>query len=674
MVRAAYVLCCWVSNAAAQTTTDSLVKVLEQLDEPKQRVELLQQLARQLKDTQPRQAITYAQQAYGLAQGDERVMARAQIAIGWSYYRLGEIDSAFLVSQAALKALEMQGDQDLQAEVLTNIAAIYNAQGQLERSLDYFQQSMQIYQAIGHDQGVGRCLNNIAFTNYKLQNYDTAQAYITRSIAHNSGKNTYYLAFAIRTKGDIHSAQNQTRRAIQNWEAALQLAAQEQLHNLQITCLNRLGKVYLQTKQYPRSLQFLRQATDLGERYRFRPELADSYLLLSQSYAAQNDHQRALDYHQRFFALHDSIFNEDNNKKINQLQARFENQQKEKQILLLQTEQAQAEAAYEKEAIRQRWVLLMVLLLFLTAGLVAALSIRSKNKIQKAYQALALANTKISAKNEEINQQKEEILQTLDVVNAQKLQIETQNQDITDSINYALRIQQNIMPALADLKQQLDCFVFFRPKDIVSGDFYWFTEKPNKKIVVVADCTGHGVSGAFLTIIANNILNHIIHDREIHEPERILNLMTPRLHQILSQKNNDHRITDGMDIAILTLTPEKIMYAGAMNPLYLVQNQQLQVLKPDKIPIGTREKGFAYQGQELLPQAGMMLYLFSDGYRDQFGGEKGRKLMSKNFKKLLQDISDLPTAQQQQVLSTHFVQWKGAYAQTDDVLVMGIRI
>ena len=261
--------------------------------------------------------------------------------------------------------------------------------------------------------------------------------------------------------------------------------------------------------------------------------------------------------------------------------------------------------------------------------------------------------------------------------------IEEKNKDINDSINYALRIQQAIFPPVEKLEANLnDYFVFFQPKDIVSGDFYWFNKvettpqdgSPNQEVIVVAavDCTGHGVPGALMSIIGNTILNQSLKEPKVNTPADALSYLNRQL------ANNIHSINDGMDLsfcAINQLTMQ-LQYAGANNSLYIVRNKELIELKPDKKSIGGShfelDKVFTNHIFEL--EKGDNIYLFTDGYADQFGGEKGKKLKYKSFQNLLLSISDLKMDIQKSKLEAYFSEWKGELDQVDDVLVIGIRI
>ncbi len=671
----------------AQNPADSLIRVFEQTAEDTNYVNLANQIANKFRDGDPEKSISYSKKAIEIAEkiGFEKGIARARVDMGWSYYRLTEIDKAFETSQAALILIEKIQNLALKAEVLTNIAAIYNEQGKLEASMDYFNQSLAINQKLSNFMGIGRCFNNLSYTSYKLKNYEKSLEYAEKSIAHVKKYDLTqgYLAFAIRTQADVFYAQNRQNEAIESWHEALKVSAKTQNNTFIVSCLNRLAKAYFEKKQYPKSLEILERSTQISKKYNLRSEISQIYLLYSQIYEAQKQYDKAFLFHKQFFALHDSIFDETNSKKINQLQAHFESEQKEKEILLLKTQQTQDQLLYEKKHEQQQWIIFSVLIALLSMGLIAYLIFRSRRNIQQAYGKLAEANLQIMEKSEEINQQKEEILQTLQVVSEQKHLIEKKNTDITASITYALRIQKAILPKESELQKHFDCFVFFRPKDIVSGDFYWFAEKGNTKILALADCTGHGVSGAFMTMIGNNILNQIVHDMEIYEPNRILDLMNPLLEKTLL--HSEGTVKDGMDISIITLENLagfensqglKLNYAGAMNPLYYVQNQELIEIKADKIPIGAQPKeGFMYQKHDILSNLqGLTIYLCSDGFQDQFGGYSNKKFMVGNFRKLLLKISEKPLQEQKKQIEQAFDDWQGDQKQTDDIIVLGIRI
>ncbi|MEO5569767.1 MAG: SpoIIE family protein phosphatase [Bacteroidia bacterium] len=259
----------------------------------------------------------------------------------------------------------------------------------------------------------------------------------------------------------------------------------------------------------------------------------------------------------------------------------------------------------------------------------------------------------------------------------QKEVIEIKNKEITDSLTYAKRIQSAILPDTKLIYKTLEqAFILYLPKDIVSGDFYGFAQKDNKVLIAAADCTGHGVAGAFMSMIGSSLLNQIINEKNITAPSLILDELDKGIIHALKQKETDSN--DGMDISICAFDMQNkiVHYAGAHRPLWLIRNNQLQVYKPNKFPIG----GLQIQHEEKFKQHEIKLetndciYIFSDGYADQFGGEKGKKLMSKKFKELLLSIHDLSMPEQEKRLHNHFETWKTNNEQVDDVLVIGIRV
>ncbi len=253
------------------------------------------------------------------------------------------------------------------------------------------------------------------------------------------------------------------------------------------------------------------------------------------------------------------------------------------------------------------------------------------------------------------------------------------NADITSSIQYAKRIQSAILPELGVIYEHFpECFVLYKPKDIVSGDFYWFEEKNGKNILAVGDCTGHGVPGALMSMIGHNLLNQIVLEKGILEPDQILNHLNEGVRAALKQDHHEQDTTDGMDIAICSFDLERkeILFAGALRPLIVIRKGLLSKVESDRFPIGgsqdTRDKKFTVH--RFFVDSGDTLYMFSDGFADQFGGQKGKKFMMKNLLEKLTTIQDKTMKEQSAVLESTFENWKTGYQQVDDVLIVGVRI
>ena len=265
---------------------------------------------------------------------------------------------------------------------------------------------------------------------------------------------------------------------------------------------------------------------------------------------------------------------------------------------------------------------------------------------------------------------------TLELNNKSK-ELEIKNREITDSIVYAQRIQSAILPETKKIAETFkDSFILFLPKDIVSGDFYAFFLKDDYSIIVAADCTGHGVAGAFMSMIGSSLLNRIIIEKGITKPAIILDQLHKAVIESLRQTENESN--DGMDVSIccFDFIQNKLAYAGANRPLWLIRDNELEVIKPDKFPIGgtqiSRQNDYTNHILEL--NANDSIYIFTDGFADQFGGINFKKLMTGKLKELLLSIQNLTMPEQKNFLQNSFNNWKGINEQVDDVLVIGIKV
>jgi serine phosphatase RsbU (regulator of sigma subunit) len=279
--------------------------------------------------------------------------------------------------------------------------------------------------------------------------------------------------------------------------------------------------------------------------------------------------------------------------------------------------------------------------------------------------------------NEEINAQAEELRQQNDILHEQQLDIQSKNKQIMDSLNYGKRIQEAMLPEEKWMKTVFPkSFVFLKPKDIVSGDFYWLGCVGTKKIFATVDCTGHGVPGAFMSMIGHELLNEIVLAKNITRPDLILNELHAGVQRILKQHSSENY--DGMDLSLVSVdeTQKEILFAGAQNPLYLIENNEFKVIPADKKSIGGKQAGKEIQFtlQTIHYQSPVQLFLASDGYQDQFGGSKGRKYMTKNFRELLASLKSQTPENQKENLQQTLNKWMGRYAQMDDIIVVGIHL
>ena len=265
---------------------------------------------------------------------------------------------------------------------------------------------------------------------------------------------------------------------------------------------------------------------------------------------------------------------------------------------------------------------------------------------------------------------------------------EAKNREVVDSINYAKRIQDALIPPIDVFKKIIpNSFVIFKPKDIVSGDFYWISElttikegvKNNEKLVVfsVADCTGHGVPGAFMSLIGLKIFNQSIKKPTVNSPGKVLDYLNKEIHKTINKHSDTENIIhDGMDVALVSINfkTQVLYFAGAKNPVYIIRGRQLHEIKGDKQPIGFSENHAPFVDHQYQLEKDDMVYVFSDGFADQFGGPKGKKLKYKPFKNKLIECSIMDVEEQEKELNKLFYDWKGDLEQLDDVCVIGVKV
>ncbi len=284
---------------------------------------------------------------------------------------------------------------------------------------------------------------------------------------------------------------------------------------------------------------------------------------------------------------------------------------------------------------------------------------------------------KVSERTKELKHANAALQEKNTIVEQHRELLEIRNKEIKDSIEYAKRIQNASFPSRKILENIThDYFILYKPRDIVSGDFFWFGEVDDKIIIIVADCTGHGVPGAFMSMYGIAFLNEIVNKEKIYHPHDILNLLRDKIAGSLNRGDNEFETMDGMDMSVLTYDPEssRILFGGANNAMYFMREGDLQFIKADKMPVAFYQKMDPFTMSELKVRKGDCLYLFTDGIIDQFGGDLGKKFLSKRLKDVILEISHLPMTEQLVLFEKAFTEWKGDYFQVDDVLMVGMRL
>jgi len=368
-------------------------------------------------------------------------------------------------------------------------------------------------------------------------------------------------------------------------------------------------------------------------------------------------------------------------KKMADMQIRYETEriEKEKEWLNKENWLQELEIEQQKEKLnKQKLIIFTSVVILLIISLFLSLLKRQNSKIRKANELLALSNAEIIQQKEEIESQRDEIEAQRDLATQQKDQIEKQNIRITDSIEYASRIQSAVLPPAEYIESILpEHFIYYKPRDIVSGDFYWLTKKNNLTVIAAVDCTGHGVPGAFMSMLGVALLNEIVGEDDLSDASVILQKLKENIIKSLHQTGDPDEAADGMDIALGIIDfDKKIMrFAGANNPLYIIRNNELNEIKADKLPLGIHFiENEPFTNHEIILESNDIIYFFSDGYVDQFGGKDNRKLLARNFKKVLLNICDETMQRQSELLDEHINNWKGNWKQIDDMLIIGVKI
>lgn len=622
-----------------------------------------------------------------------RALANANNNLGVVYFEKGNLPAAMEQYLKALKVYESINDlSDSYANVLSNIGNIYKEQGDYDRALEYYTQSKEVSEKISKQSiALAITLNNIGGL-YLEQDKDSL-AIITfkkaLQIQENLGEKAIGTTVSLTNLGRLMDRAMQTEKAEAYYKEALEIQKEIGDKKGIAATLNYLGRLeFLKNNPY-KSIELCKESFTLSNNLGLMETKRNACECLSDSHEKLGNTAQAYKYYKLFVQSRDSILNQENTKEITRKAMQYEFDKIQYQDSLQRAEEAkrreleQREKDLKKEAEIQRQRIYSVaggIGFLLMMGLAFVLFRGYKNK-QKA-------NEIISAQKTEVEQQKV-------AVEEQKEIIEEKNREIVDSINYAKRIQNTLLPSNETIDELIgEHFVFFRPKDIVSGDFYWVDYKEEFVYFSAIDCTGHGVPGALVSVIGHNGLNRVLNEFKVIEPASMLD----KLNEVVEKSftNTSRSIKDGMDLALCRLDKKKMNldYAGANNPLYIIRKGEskdeklaaqadrtqelgdtfLYEIKADKQPIGKFDFRHPFKSVQIELKAGDGLYIFTDGYADQFGGRKGKKFMYKPFKELLLKLANLPMEEQANQLNKHFDQWKDGIDQVDDVCVMGVRV
>jgi len=667
------------------------------------RLAALSDLAWELHDVEPENAIQYAELEFKEAQkiGDKLFMADAMTMIGSSHMAMGENELAINAFEEALaigqttnppkeypavinnmsliysdlgnhtKAMELatkalnihEKEKDTMAYciALENIGHIYRAMLNDQMAMSCFRKTLSLSLLIGDLEGVSIGLANIGEIHHNMGNYDSALYYSYESIKTDRQIGNYIgLATSFSSIAHTYLEIEEYELAKSNFDSSLYYAEKIGDKNTISDSYEGLALYYLQKGNLDAALRYGNDALQIGQEIGTLDHISGPSHTLYEIYKAKADYENALSMFIIYTTIMDSIKNLDYQQSVMAIEVGNEYEQKAIQDSIINAEKNKvkdAEILAKNAQINQEKIQRYAM--FGGLILVIALAVFVYNRL------------KITSRQKQvIEAQKNE-------VEAQKILVEEKNKEITDSINYAKRIQAAILPTDKKFIEALaESFILYRPKDIVAGDFYWLEKTEDVVLFAAADCTGHGVPGAMVSVICNNGLNRSVREHKLSDPADVLN----KTREIVIQEfeKSEEEVRDGMDISLcsLNLKTRVVKWSGANNPLWILRNDasEIEEIKAQKQPIGKFLSPEPFISRQLQLSLGDQLFLFTDGFQDQFGGEKAKKYKASNLKKLILQIRDLKPKDQKKSLEVALDAWRGGLEQVDDICLIGVKL
>jgi serine phosphatase RsbU (regulator of sigma subunit)/Tfp pilus assembly protein PilF len=558
-----------------------------------------------------------------------------------------KIKEAIYDYSKAVELYEILKIPNSMAGTYINIGTIYNSLGEYKKALSYYFKAMKIYQAGVKSSNVGILYNNIGTSYQKQQQYSSSNIYLQKAfkIAQATG-DSMLAAMSTHNLGINYSESKNYDTAIVYYNNSLNYIKNYSEGQGHIFNCKQLGEAYYHLNKLDKAEENLLRAVRISNEIGYSSGIEDIYDLLSDVYEAKKDYKKALVYNRIYTQLKDSLSSEAIKTGIIKAQYETEMRQQKK----MQDQEQKNRDLISQAKIDSQKKIIMASLIALAVVLVLVIF------VLRGYNAKRKANL---------------------IISKQKEIVELKQKEILSSIYYAKRIQNALLTSENYFRKRLeDFFILYKPKDIVSGDFYWGLEHKGLFYLIVADCTGHGVPGAFMSLLNISILNELIIEKGISTPDQILNEARKEIIRSLNPEGGDES-KDGMDciLCAFDFKKSKLQYACANNSFFLKRGDELIISETDKMPVGLshdNEKSFTLHEMEIRKND--VLFLITDGYADQFGGPKGKKFKYKQLQEVLLRIGNSDIELQKKELNSEFENWKGQLEQVDDVCVIGIKI
>jgi len=616
--------------------------------------------------------------------GDEQGISNLVGNLGSIYYMQGDNYRAIEYTLRALKIAEKQGDSIRLATLLLNIGNIYSEQmSDLDTARNYYMRALKIGEEIAYMDLLGLGFINLGAVYHKQSEYDSALYYFEKSLLFVTSNSE--IATALSSIGAIYAERGDFQTAIKYHRDALDLAREENAQLETVRILLSLADAYTSQGSSQLAINYYEEARSIAADIGLTYELSTAYHGLGIAYANVSDWENAYLYLSLQDTVDNAIYRIETEDKTKNLMFTYQLDKKEDEIEILE-QQSEIEQLKSR---RQRWFII-------GTGVVGLLILALALGLYNRMRYIRETNRKINAQKDEIESQRDEIEAARDQIQKQHDTVFHQKEMITDSISYAQRIQSALLPSESLLGELVpEHFIVFKPKDIVSGDYYWVKEVQDHVVIVGADCTGHGVPGAFMSMLGITLLNDLIGDRCYNAPSAILEQLRSKIKEMLAQEGNGDEQKDGMDLALVIFNKNnrELHYAGANNPVYIIRDKkqangkdlvpylsidnedyQLFEIKGDRQPIGVHWEETAFTNHSVMLEENDAFYLFSDGFVDQYGGEQRKKFKSLPFKRLLLSIQGEKMSKQGHILENTFENWRGDVEQIDDVSVIGVKV
>lgn len=625
-------LCLFAYGAFSQTDSSKVVEAIQK--------------ARDFEQENADSALFYSLEAYKQSQHNSslHLKGKAALQVGVAYYNMGDYKKAALYYQEGIVLSEKSNNKKLQAQAYNGFANLFATQKQFSQASEYFHKALDISKELEDTRKVSVILMNLANIEYNKAYYsnDFTQCNKAYNEAYNwavMAKDTDQIISCLGNWGMSYSDEGKFELSLEKLNTAISLAENSKNKADLVFLKYYLGRTYGIMHKHQLAITAFDQSLKLAMEFKDVDFQSENYLCLAESNYELGNYKVAYDFFKQYKNTEDTIASKELAAELNTIKAQYDTEKKQKQIELLEAKAGQDKMVKASLMIGAVMLLVLAFLMF------------------NRYRLKAKTNKLLEHQNAIISEK---------------------NKDISDSINYAKKIQEAIFPSHEDIGHVFpEFFILSLPKDVVSGDFYWFTKIDNLKIFAVADCTGHGVPGAFMSMIGNTLLNHIVIERKIVRPDLILNELRKEIIKALKQGETSQS-KDGMDISLICLNTDTklLQVACANNPVWILKSDHtFSEIKPDKQPIGyAADKHNDFTLQESTLSAGDIIFQFTDGFADQFGGTKGKKFKYNPFQQTLLSIQQYPIKEQGDALKAIFADWKGNLQQVDDVLVSGIKV